>query len=198
MSRLEIITGPMFSGKSEELARRLRRATFAAKSILLVRPSTDNRKTRNIFDLIENDQRLKDYNRLKMVSLASADELRFLITNHNPDILAIDEAQFLTFVEFLDLIVSLLEENKNKDFTIIASGLNMDADARPFGLMPDLMARADEILLLTAICTKCLDSLAVFTQKIGGSGKQIEIGDENIYTARCRKCFVRASKLPLR
>lgn len=196
MVRLEIITGPMFSGKSEELIRRLRRATLASKTIILVRPATDNRKTRNIFYLIENDPRLKDYRKLKVASIDSADDIRFLMTKYEHDILAIDEGQFLSF-EFLDLIVNLLEENKNMDFTIIISGLNMDADARPFGLMPELMARADEILLLTAICTKCRDNLAMFTQKIGGSGKQIEVGDEDIYTARCRKCFVKASKILL-
>ncbi|MBI2063981.1 MAG: hypothetical protein HYT65_03260 [Candidatus Yanofskybacteria bacterium] len=198
MARLEVITGPMFSGKSEELARRLRRAAFAEKTILLVRPGTDNRKTRNIFDLIKKDQKLKNYDKLIMALVNSSQELQDPQTNYTPNILAIDEAQFLLF-EFLDLILNLLEENKNNDFTIIVSGLNMDADARPFGIMPDLMARADEILLLTAICTSCQGNKqpAIFTQKIGGSGRQIEVGDENIYCARCRVCFVRASKLPL-
>ncbi|MBI2063307.1 MAG: thymidine kinase [Candidatus Yanofskybacteria bacterium] len=196
MARLEVITGPMFSGKSEELARRLRRAVFAEKTMLLVRPDIDNRKTRNIFDLISKDQRLSDYHRLQMARVDSGRKLQIELTHFHTEILAIDEAQFLTF-EFLDLILDLLETEKNNDFTIMVSGLNMDADARPFGIMPDLMARADEILLLTAICTECRNAQASFTQKIGGSGKQIEIGDENIYTARCRKCFVKASKLPL-
>ncbi len=196
MARLEVITGPMFSGKSEELTRRLRRAVFAEKTMMLVRPDMDNRKTRNIFDLVAKEPRLNSYCGLQLAVVNSKQKLQAELDRFSTDILALDEAQFLTF-EFLDLIVELLEKNKDHDFTIIVSGLNMDADARPFGIMPDLMARADEILLLTAICTECRNAQASFTQKIGGSGKQIEIGDENIYTARCRKCFVRASKIPL-
>lgn len=196
MARLEVITGPMFSGKSEELIRRLRLAAFAERRLLLVKPSMDNRAERNIFDMAGEDKKLGSYPKLIREPASSAANLDDLINSLNPNILGIDETQFLEY-EFLDVIIGLLNNKRGANFTIIASGLNLDADARPFGLTPELMVRADEVCLLTAICTKCKRSGALFTQKIGGSAKQIEVGGENIYTVRCRRCFVRQSEIPL-
>lgn len=196
MARLEVITGPMFSGKSEEMVRRLRLAAFTERKLLLVRPSMDSRLERNIFDMVSEDKKLGGYKKLTKESISSAANLDNLINSLNPDILGIDETQFLIY-EFLDVIIRLLNKKRRVNFTIIASGLNLDADARPFGLTPELMVRADEVCLLTAICTRCKRSGALFTQKIGGSAKQIEVGGENIYTARCRRCFVRQSEISL-
>jgi len=189
MSRLEVITGPMFSGKSEELARRLRRATYANRRIMVIKPTQDHRKSRSIFVIIQEDPRLKDYKYLATQTLSHPKELENLINAFHPDILAIDETQFLE-AKFLEYIEELLEKNKSRGFTIIAAGLDMDAWRKPFGIMPQLMAMADEVLKLTAICPICLgeNGPAIFTQKKGGSGEKIEIGDAKIYEARCRVC----------
>ncbi len=200
MARLEAITGPMGSGKSEEVARRLRRATYAKRKISVVKPAQDDRKTRNIFVLIEENETLKNYERLTMQTLSRAKELKNLIDAFRPDILAIDEAQFLGQVpdkaqfygqEFIDYLNKLLEKNKSKNFVIIAAGLDMDAWMRPFGIMPQLLAMADEVLKLTAICLGCQGEYgpAILTQKKGGTGEQVETGDVGkLYEARCRAC----------
>ncbi|MEK7153998.1 MAG: thymidine kinase, partial [Patescibacteria group bacterium] len=180
---------PMFSGKTEELIRRLRRATFARKRILVVRPSTDNRGTRSIFDLIKGDDKLSCYECLASRVLNHVKELRSLVDSWKPDILAIDEAQFFG-PELLEYLDELLEKKKSKNFTIIVAGLDMDAWRRPFGTMPQLLAMADEVLKLTAICVACNgENPAIFTQKKGGTGKQVEVGDTGLYEARCRACY---------
>ncbi len=189
MARLEVITGPMFSGKTEELIRRLRRATFARKRILIARPSTDNRGTRSIFDLIKGDDKLNCYERLASRVLNHVKELRSIVDSWKPDILAIDEAQFFG-PELLEYLDELLEKKKSKNFTIIVAGLDMDAWRRPFGIMPQLLAMADEPLKLTAICVACNgENPAIFTQKKGGTGEQVEVGDTGLYEARCRACY---------
>lgn len=194
MARLEVVTGPMFAGKSKELLRRLERAAHANRGILLIRPSTDNRDTRNIFDFAETDKKLKDYERLFIRTLNHAKELRAMVNSVKPDILAIDEGQFFDKEDgqgILEFIEELLEKMKSKNFTIIVAGLDMDYRHRPFGIMPQLMAMADEVLKLTAICFVCRDEYgpAIFTQRKGGSGKQVEVGDIGLYEARCRACY---------
>jgi thymidine kinase len=196
VARLEVITGPMFSGKSEELIRRLRRAAFANQSILLCNPASDDRETRNIFDLVNTDKKLSGYQHLFRAKIAAVQDLEEAL-NNKPQILAIDEIQFL-FLNYsvFDFLVDLLEKERNSDFLIITSGLNLDADGRSFGVMPEFMAKADDISLLSAVCVTCGNS-AIFTQKKpGGSQKQIEVGGENLYEARCRKCFIKQSLLP--
>ncbi len=197
MARLEVITGPMFSGKSEELVRRLRRAAFANQSIFLCNPASDVRRTRNIFNLVSNDNKLSSYQHLSRYNITDVENLKEAFDEHKPHILAIDEAQFLFLnYEVFDFLVDLLEREKNSDFLIIVSGLCLDADGRSFGVLPELMAKADEICLLNAVCVRC-GNPAIFTQKKpGGSQKQVEVGDENLYEARCRKCFVKQSLLP--
>lgn len=196
MARLEVITGPMFSGKTEESIRRLRRATFVRKRILVVRPSTDNRGARNIFDLIKGDDKLSRYERLATRVLNHVKELRNIVDSWKPDILAIDEAQFFG-PELLEYLDELLEKKKSQNFTIVVAGLDMDAWRRPFGIMPQLLAMADEVLKLTAICVACNgENPAIFTQKKGGTGEQVEVGDTGLYEARCRACYYVPSQNP--
>ncbi len=196
MARLEVITGPMFSGKTEESIRRLRRATFVRKRILVVRPSTDNRGARNIFDLIKGDDKLSCYERLATRVLNHVKELRNIVDSWKPDILAIDEAQFFG-LELLEYLDELLEKKKSQNFTIVVAGLDMDAWRRPFGIMPQLLAMADEVLKLTAICVACNgENPAIFTQKKGGTGEQVEVGDTGLYEARCRACYYVPSQNP--
>lgn len=197
-ARLEVITGPMFSGKSEELVRRLRRETFINRKIILVKPKIDNRATRNIFELIKMDSRLSNYKNLKMASVVLTEELDYLVQSFEPDTIAVDECQLFVALdngdvlafEFLDYISTALDKRKNSNFKITVAGLDMDAWGKPFGIMPYLMAMADEVLKLTAECTECNGANpAIFTQKIGGSDQLIEVGDIDKYAARCRACF---------
>lgn len=197
MARLEVITGPMFSGKSEELIRRLRIAAFAEKNLLLVRPNKDDREERNIFNLVSADMKLNNYAKLEKRLIDFPNDLNEMVISVKPDVLGIDEAQFLFDSGYLDLVTDLLNKRKMEDFTIIVSGLNLDAEGRSFGLMSEYMARADDLKLQTAICTKCKRGGAIFTQKIAGSRKQIEIGGANIYTVHCRECFIKQSEMPL-
>ncbi len=185
---LEVITGPMFSGKSEELLRRIRRAAYADKKIAVIRPGSDNRRTRNIFNLIRDDKKLSKYQNLRMVATNSFDDLESADIN-KAELLAIDEAQFIDRW-FLITLADLLNDSE-RDMEIIAVGLDMDAWRKPFGIMPDLMARANNVLKLTAICLVCKgkNGPAIFTQKKSvGSGQQVEVGDKNLYEARCRIC----------
>lgn len=197
MARLEVITGPMFSGKSEELMRRMGRAAWANRKILLVKPSRENRGNRNIFILIEGDmtrkiaghEKLKGYDRLAKRSLEHSKELRRLVDSFKPELLVLDEAQFFG-PDILEYLEELLEKYKSKNFTVDVAGLDMDAWKKPFGIMPQLLAMADEVLKLTAICLRCQgeNGPAIFTQKKGGTGEQIEVGDTELYEARCRVC----------
>src|SRR3989344_299076 len=196
MAKLEVITGPMFSGKSEEMIRRLRVAAFAERNLILIRPNLDKRPERNVFGLVETDPKLRGYSKLISRVVLSANDLNEIVSLHKPNVIGIDEVQFFPH-DFLDLIINLLDQKKDDDFKIIASGLNLDAEGCPFGIMPELMARADEITILKAICTKCKSEGAIFTQKTARSIKQGEIGGDNICAVRCRKCFVRQSEIPL-
>lgn len=193
MARLEVITGPMFSGKSEEVVRRLVRLAFARKNILVIRPKMDDRKTRSIFDLIKENKYLRKYKSITTSTVGSFHDLKQIIeTGPTPDVVAIDETQFFSNW-VIDAITELLDMFDNRDFKIIVSGLDMDAFRNPFGPMPQFMAMADEVVKLTAVCNKCETQPALLTYKKGGSpDKQVEIGDDDIYQARCRSCH----KLP--
>ncbi len=197
MARLEVITGPMFSGKSEELVRRMGRWAWENKRILLVKPSGENRSARNILSLIEGDEtrkiegnkKLKGYDRLVKRSLEHSKELGRLVDSFKPELLVIDEAQFFG-QEIPEYLEELLDKMKSKNFTVIAAGLDMDAWRRPFGITPQLLAMSQEVLKLTAVCLQCQGEYgpAIFTQKKGGTGKQVEVGDTELYEARCRVC----------
>jgi len=198
MVRLEVITGPMFSGKSEELLRRLKRAAYANQRILLLKPAIDKRKTRDIFKLEENDKKLAGYKNLIKQVIGSADGLQDGDSLLEYDVLAIDETHFFE-VWFERILVKILETGQCFDITIIVSGLDMDYLRRPFGIMPNLLARADEITKLTAVCAKCnsKNGPAIFTQKKTETGKHVEIGDEELYEARCRACHYIPGYTPL-
>lgn len=189
-ARLEVITGPMFSGKSKEMLRRLIRVGHAQGRMIVARPSIDTRVGRNIFHLLDLDEKLRNYQELVRLNVDDASQLQAAVEARSPDLIAIDEGQFLA-VEFLDFIDAYLQKNKKSGKTVLIAGLDMDAWGRPFGIMPNLLAMADEVLKLTAICTQCRNrnNPAIFTQKLSSSLRQIEIGDTQNYTARCRRCF---------
>lgn len=189
MLRLEVITGPMFSGKSKELLRRLERAAYADQSILLIKPAIDKRATRDIFQLVENEEKLAGYKNLTKQIVGSAEDLKDGGRLLEFDILAVDEVHFFE-KWFEEILILVLEVGRNLDMTIIVSGLDMDYLRWPFGITPNLLARANEVVKLTAVCAHCKgkNGPAIFTQKKTETGKYVEVGDEELYEARCRVC----------
>ena len=196
MTRLEVITGPMFSGKSEELIRRLRRESYAEQNILVIRPRLDTRtpdkKIASRRKKDRKDEKFEESESFPAQEVGSAEEFIKLVQEQKPDVLAIDEAQL--FSESIPnlpyLIDELLDKRDGSDFIIIASGLDLDAWRKPFGVMADIISIADPrfVLRLSAICFNCKKRPANLTHKIGGSSKQIEIDNGKIYEARCWHC----------
>lgn len=186
---MKVITGPMFSGKTEELIRVLNRAEIAGKKILVIKPVIDSRTANEIASRRKHDKesnQFKKFGSFPAFPVGSAAEALGLINAHQPSVLGIDEAQF--FDQWMvDFLVEFMKVNSDKDIMVIAAGLDMDAWGRPFGIMPKLMTVADEVQKETAICFVCKKP-AMYTQKLSESDKQVEVGDTEIYEARCRTC----------
>lgn len=191
MAYLKVITGPMFSGKTEELIRILHRSDLAGKKILVVKPRLDVRTEDEIASRRTSDAKSREFTKsgsFPARPVETAHELENLIQQERPTILGVDEAQF--FQPWLyDYLVELLRHRNNTDLMILVAGLDMDAWGKPFGIMPQLMALADEVQKETAICFRCKKP-AIFTQKLVSSNQQVEVGDSEIYEARCRVCHV--------
>lgn len=178
---LEVICGSMFSGKSEELIRRLRRAEFAKQKIMVFKHSLDDRKT---------IKHVISHNSTKIEALAIRDPQAILThINSAVDVIGIDEVQFFD-LSIINVILNLIESGKK----ILVAGLDLDFRGIPFGPMPTLMALADKTLKLKAICVTCGND-AHFSQRIvnGAPAKFndpiILPGAEECYQARCRTCF---------
>jgi thymidine kinase len=180
--RIEVITGPMFSGKTEELVRRVRRAHFGRYNTQLFQPRTNTRTSRSLATMLPETV---------IHSVPTGSNLTDCVA---PDVslVAVDEAQFFQENSFLTEIQSLVD----RGVTVVIAGLDMDFRGRPFGLMPQLMAIADEVLKLTAVCFKCRRAAANRTYRIpkpNMSTAQIVVGDVDEYEARCRACFSEAT-----
>lgn len=171
---IEVITGGMFSGKSEELIRRIRRAEIARQRAQIFKPAIDNR-----FDLkrvISRDNRGMD-----AVVVNNSTELRANLS-FGVKVVGIDEVQF-----FDDGIIDVCMELADASVRVIAAGLDQDYLRRPFGPMPGLLAVAEYVSKMHAVCVRC-GGPAHYTQRVAGGNSQIEIGD-NTYEARCRVCY---------
>jgi thymidine kinase len=173
--RIEAISGGMFSGKSEELVRRLRRAAIARQVVQVFKPIADTR---------HDPQRLitRDKRELEAVSVACSGELRQRLL---PDVqvVGIDEAQF-----FDDGLVELASELADSGIRVIIAGLDLDYLRRPFGPMPRILAIAEFVDKVHAVCMRC-GAPAHYSQRIAGGGEQLEVGDVSSYEARCRVCY---------
>ena len=178
---LEVITGGMYCGKSSELIRRLTRAKYAKKRVRLFKPAIDGRYHEE--NVVAHDQRAHD-----AVAVETPQEI-WLLT-HDADIIAIDEAQFFDPDDLISL-VELLLDNGHK---VIIAGLDMDYTGKPFGAIPHLMAIADEVVKLKAICVRCGAKAYISQRLIDGrpapvDGPQIQVGGAEAYEARCRDCW---------
>ena len=172
---IEVICGSMFSGKTEELLRRLKRAELAKLSIAVFKPKIDIR--------YNNEQIVShDSNKIKSTSINSPSEIFQL--SLNAKVIGIDEAQFFD-KDILKVCQQLAFNGKR----VLIAGLDKDYRGLPFGSMPQLMCEADYLDKLRAICVKCSRS-ASYTKRISTEVDQVVIGELDKYEARCRKCFI--------
>jgi len=174
--RIEVITGGMFSGKSEELVRRLVRAQIARQRIQVFKPTADSRHPPEV--LITRDAR-----ELAADSVADSTALRNAI-EASVEVVGIDEAQF-----FDSGLVSLVTELADRGVRVIVAGLDQDYLRRPFGPMPVIMALAEFVDKTHAVCVQC-GLAAHYSQRLAGGGDQVLVGDVEVYEARCRECYV--------
>jgi thymidine kinase len=173
---VEVITGGMFSGKSEELVRRLRRATIARQSVQVFTPAADTRNGR-AERLVTRDNR--DFEAVSVTG--SADLERRL--RPEVQVVGIDEAQF-----FDHDLVTVVQSLADRGVRVIVVGLDLDYRREPFGPMPALLALAEFVDKMHAICVRC-GRPAHYSQRIAGSADQVQVGDAEAYEARCRQCY---------
>jgi thymidine kinase len=171
---IEVITGSMFSGKTEELIRRLKRAQIAKLNVEIFKPKIDIRYDEN--DIVSHNQ-----NAIRSTPVNTAEEI--LLLSGTCDVVGIDEAQFLD-QSIIDVCNILSFQGKR----VILAGLDMDSKGLPFGPMPQLLAIAEYVTKVHAICVKCGD-IAHFSYRKSDAENLIILGEHDIYEARCRTCF---------
>ena len=174
---IEVICGPMFSGKTEELIRRLVRAQIAKQRVAIFKPSTDNRFAEDY--IVSHNQR-------KIKSILVQQTNRILDYQNKADVFGIDEAQFFD-QSIIDVCRSLANEGKR----VVVAGLEKDYLAKSFGFMPDLLVDAEYITKVNAICMKCGDP-ANYSHRISSEKKQVVIGETDKYEALCRRCYIKS------
>lgn len=175
--RIEVICGSMFSGKTEELIRRLKRAKFAKQRVEIFKPSVDVRYS-------EGDVVSHDSNTIASTPVDSSTSI--LLFTSEIDVVGIDEAQF-----FDNGLVETCNQLANNGIRVIIAGLDMDFKGTPFGPMPGLCAIADEVSKVHAICVKCGD-LANFSHRTVKNDKQFMLGETEEYEPLCRNCYLDA------
>ena len=178
---IEVICGPMFSGKTEELIRRLRRAEIARHTVRVIKPCLDDRFASDA--IVSHSS-----HHLKALSVSSSCEI-LNVMDGTEQVVGIDEAQF--FDSGLPEVVETLAE---RGCRVIVSGLDTDYRSRPFEAVSELMARAEYVTKLLAICSRC-GHLANRSLRIRDSGQRIQIGASEEYQAVCRRCYHQAHQL---
>lgn len=174
--RIEVICGSMFSGKTEELIRRLRRAQFARQRVEIYKLAIDTRYS-------EDDVVSHDSHALSSTPVDSSASI--LLFTSEADVVGIDEAQF-----FDDGLIDVCNQLADSGVRVIVAGLDMDFRGRPFGPMPGLCAIADEVSKVHAICVKC-GELATFSHRTVKSDRQVLLGETAQYEPLCRECYRR-------
>lgn len=173
---IEVVAGSMYSGKTEELIRRVRRAQYAKFKVQVFKPIIDQRYHQT--NVTSHNQ-----NQVEAIPLVSIHEVWNFLAD-DTKVVAFDEGQFFTME-----LVQVCRDLAARGVRVIISGLDMDWKGMPFEPIPTLMAIAEDVTKHRAICTKC-GELATYTQKIGGSSdSQIEVGSQDFYEARCRLHF---------
>lgn len=171
---IEVICGSMFSGKTEELIRRLRRAQIAKMKTIVFKPRIDSRYS---------DSHIVSHNQVKLESHLVDTPEEILKLSTDAIVVAIDEAQF-----FGDSILEICKILANNGKRVVVAGLDTDYRGMPFGPMPQLMCEADYLDKLRAICVQC-GNPATYTQRTSTDAEQVVIGELDKYEARCRNCY---------
>jgi thymidine kinase len=179
--RIEIITGPMFSGKSEELIRRLKRARIARQRVSCFKPDIDLRYHRSA--IASHSSQTHDASTIAPTSDRLREELFATGRIYESDVVGIDEVQFFDR-DIIPLALELVHLGKR----VILAGLDTTFANEPFGPVPNLMALADEVTKLSAVCMTC-GQPAIHTQRLGQSQELVVVGAAGLYEARCRAHF---------
>ncbi|MCQ2136634.1 MAG: thymidine kinase [Bacteroidales bacterium] len=172
---IEVICGSMFSGKTEELIRRMKRAVFANQKVAIYKPSIDVRYSET--QVVSHDQ-----HKIQSTPIKDAAQMLQAIED-GIEVVGVDEAQF-----FGANIVEVVQTLANKGIRVIIAGLDTDFLGKPFGPMPSLMAVAEDVQKVHAICVKC-GSPAQHSHRLSKSGKLVVLGEKDIYEPLCRHCY---------
>ena len=174
---IEVVCGSMFSGKTEELIRRLRRAQFANQVIAIFKPAVDNRYS---------DVEVVSHDFHKISSTPIQDPKKMLEVGPDVEVVGVDEAQF-----FDESLVDVCQQLANRGIRVIVAGLDTDYLGLPFGPMPRLMAVAEDVQKVHAICVKC-GNLANHSHRLSKSKDLVLLGEKDVYEPLCRECYNRA------
>ena len=175
---IEVITGSMFSGKTEELIRRLKRARIARQKVEIFKPRIEVRYA--IEEVVSHDE-----NAIQSTPVDSSANI--LLLANGVEVVGIDEAQF-----FDDGLVDVCNQLADKGIRVIVAGLDMDYRGKPFGPMPKLMSIAEYVTKVHAICVRC-GNLAHYTHRLSEDDKLIVLGETDMYEPLCRVCYSKAN-----
>ncbi len=177
--RIEVVCGSMFSGKTEELIRRMKRAKFAKQRVEIFKPAIDTRYSDN--DVVSHDQ-----NAIPSTPVETSSSI--LLLSSDIEVVGIDEAQFLDMG-----LVEVCNELANRGVRVIVAGLDMDFRGVPFGPMPALCAIADDVTKVHAICVRC-GNLAYLSHRLVHNERRVLLGEKMEYEPLCRDCYLQAVK----
>ena len=172
---IEVICGSMFSGKTEELIRRLNRAKIARQKVEIFKPEVDIR-----YDV----EKVVSHDANSILSTPVQSSSQILLYTNDVNVVGIDEAQF-----FDDELPNVCNTLANNGIRVIVAGLDMDYLGKPFGPIPVLLSIAEYVTKFHAICMKCGD-LANYTHRLGASSKLVVLGEKDLYEPLCRKCYL--------
>ncbi|MEZ4884945.1 MAG: thymidine kinase [Chitinophagales bacterium] len=176
---IEVVCGSMFSGKTEELIRRLKRAKFANQTVEIFKPLIDNRYHKS--DIVSHDA-----NSIHSTPISSSQNI--LLLAQNVEVVGIDEAQFLDME-----LPNVCNQLANRGIRVIVAGLDMDYSGKPFGPLPQVLSMAEYITKLHAICMQC-GNLANYSYRKKNIDEQVVLGEKDLYEPRCRSCYHKGDK----
>lgn len=177
--RIEVICGSMFSGKTEELIRRMRRAKFARQKVEIFKPVIDTRYSKE--DVVSHDHNV-------ITSTPVESSAALLILADDIEVVGIDEAQF-----FDEGLIDVCNQLADNGIRVIVAGLDMDYKGKPFGPIPGLCAIADEVTKVHAICVRC-GNLAYISHRLVHNNSRVLLGEKGEYEPLCRECYNKAIK----
>ena len=179
MGRIEVICGSMFSGKTEELIRRLKRLKYANQSFKVFKPELDTRNKKNI---------IKSHSKIEIEAQTVSNAKEILDLSADVDVVGVDEAQF-----FSEDLVDVCNTLANRGTRVIVAGLDMDFSGKPFGPMPNLMAIAEEVTKVHAVCSETGEP-ALYSYRKGKNDNVVLLGEKDEYEPLSRKAFISKMK----